>query len=157
MLSDASQPQYVAPPHLHWGWVFFLSLITLNIFGVIWLIVQANWTKRVRRGGKAFYWAIAYLCLLVFDFILAILLPASTVEWMRLPMAVAWLFAIYTLRSELENEPIGLTLGGIMTFFFSVLYFQYHLQDYPVEALGSASSYTRGQTLGLSGPPTHMS
>jgi hypothetical protein len=39
---------------------------------------------------------------------------------------------IYSIRNELQThynriEPIGLQLGGIMTFFFSFLYFQYHL------------------------------
>jgi hypothetical protein len=48
---------------------------------------------------------------------------------------VLWIVTIYVVRAELlkhykEREPIGLQLGGIMTFFFSFLYFQSRL--YPL-------------------------
>ena len=38
------------------------------------------------------------------------------------------------MRSELEEhfntvEPVGLSLSGVMTFFFGGLYFQYHIND----------------------------
>ena len=41
---------------------------------------------------------------------------------------------IFLIRSDLERhynerEPYGLQLNGLMTFFFSFLYFQYHLCD----------------------------
>ncbi len=47
----------------------------------------------------------------------------------------AWvvkLIARFTMRAELEEhfntvEPIGLSLSGVMTFFFGGLYFTYHL------------------------------
>ena len=43
-----------------------------------------------------------------------------------------WIVTIYVVRADLHfqyniREPIGLYLSGIMTFFFSFLYFQYHL------------------------------
>jgi hypothetical protein len=42
------------------------------------------------------------------------------------------LMAIFGMRSSLVRyfntvEPIGLRLSGVMTLFFSLLYFQYHL------------------------------
>jgi hypothetical protein len=41
---------------------------------------------------------------------------------------------IFSIRDELqkhynEREPIGLHLGGVLTFFFSYIYFQYHLHE----------------------------
>ena len=40
----------------------------------------------------------------------------------------------FSLRSSLEEyytsvEPMGLTLSGVMTFFFGDIYFQYHLNE----------------------------
>ena len=42
--------------------------------------------------------------------------------------------ARFSLRASLEEhfnsaEPIGLSLSGVMTFFFGGIYFQYHLSD----------------------------
>jgi hypothetical protein len=46
-------------------------------------------------------------------------------------IAIVALVAIFGMRSSLVRyyntvEPIGLKLSGVMTFFFSILYFQYH-------------------------------
>jgi len=42
-----------------------------------------------------------------------------------------WLVAAFNMRSSIEDhfntaEPIGLSLNGVLTFFFSIYYFQYH-------------------------------
>ena len=47
-------------------------------------------------------------------------------------IAVFWLIAIFGMRSSLVRyyntvEPMGLRLSGVMTFFFNIIYFQYHL------------------------------
>jgi hypothetical protein len=44
---------------------------------------------------------------------------------------IMWLVASFNMRSSLEEhynsaEPIALTLGPVMTFFFNIYYFQYH-------------------------------
>jgi hypothetical protein len=44
------------------------------------------------------------------------------------------LATIFLIRTDLERhsnerEPYGLQLGGVMTFFFSFIYFQYHLNE----------------------------
>ena len=41
------------------------------------------------------------------------------------------LITIFSMRSSIQTyynttEPIGLRLSGVMTFFFSIYYFQYH-------------------------------
>jgi hypothetical protein len=43
-----------------------------------------------------------------------------------------WFITVYVIRAELHfhynvREPVGLYLNGIMTFLFSLFYFQYHL------------------------------
>ena len=49
----------------------------------------------------------------------------------RLGGGIMWLVAAFNMRSSIEDhfnsaEPIGLSLNGVMTFFFSIYYFQYH-------------------------------
>ena len=49
----------------------------------------------------------------------------------RVVGAIMWLVAAFNMRSSIEEhyyskEPIGLSLNGVMTFFFNIYYFQYH-------------------------------
>jgi hypothetical protein len=44
---------------------------------------------------------------------------------------ITGLVAVFSMRKSISTyyttvEPIGLKLSGVMTFFFSILYFQYH-------------------------------
>jgi hypothetical protein len=46
--------------------------------------------------------------------------------------AIVYLFGVFAIRSAVEDyynskENIGLTLTGVMTFFFSTVYIQYHI------------------------------
>jgi len=54
---------FPAPPRLHWGIVFGLSVITLGIFGMIWMVVQANWVRKVTKNSKPLIWSLVYLLL----------------------------------------------------------------------------------------------
>ena len=53
---------------------------------------------------------------------------------MNLVYGILTLIGRFSLRSSLEQhynsaEPMGLSLSGVMTFFFGDIYFQYHLND----------------------------
>lgn len=53
---------------------------------------------------------------------------------MNLVYGILILVGRFSLRSSLERyynsvEPVGLSLGPIMTFFFGDIYFQYHLNE----------------------------
>jgi hypothetical protein len=53
---------------------------------------------------------------------------------LELAYVVVLLVGRFKLRTSLErhyntDEPMGLALGGVMTFFFGCIYFQYHLND----------------------------
>jgi hypothetical protein len=146
------------PPRLHWGWVLALQLLTRGFFELAWLIVQANWVRRVRGKSRAFPFSIALACLLplmilyvVFMAALMRLLGASFETWAGIivglwviSFVVLRLVTVFTLRSELQEEPIGIPLGGGMTFFFGTIYFQYHLRDWD-------GSLEPNGVLGLSG------
>jgi hypothetical protein len=154
------EPTRPSPPRLHWGWVLALNVVTLGIFGIIWMIVQANWVRKMRGKSTAFVLFLVYVGIIPAYMILLFIvfmfgLPTddpivSTSQGIvKVVMWVLGLMAIFTLRSELEQSPINIPLSGVMTFFFSSIYFQYNLWDYEVESGGGLP--TSG-VLGLSQP-----
>jgi hypothetical protein len=53
---------------------------------------------------------------------------------LRIVGVVLYLVAIFGMRSSIEEyyssiNPAGLSLSGVMTFFFNAAYFQYHLKE----------------------------
>jgi hypothetical protein len=132
--------QYPLPPSLHWGILVLLGVLTCGIFGWVWAFVQAAWVKKVDPQSKGLlYYGIAVG-------LLVLMFAAGFAEGMagrpgaanggiflicRLAGAIMWVVAAFNMRSSIEEhfnsgEPIGLSLNGVMTFFFSVYYFQYH-------------------------------
>jgi hypothetical protein len=154
------------PPRLHWGWVLGLSVVTLGIFGAIWLVVQGYWVRKMRGGRSAgYWWAVARGALLGLTFLFGMAIAAFAMVkpvpnlndlirtgdlWARLVGIALYLMAAFTLRGEIEGDPINIPLGGGMTFFFAPVYFQYHLYDYGLDSGGSGKA--SGVTgLGLGG------
>lgn len=138
-----------APPRLHWGWVFALTLVTFGIFAPVWLVVQSLWVKRATQNAKPFGWCLAYLLVLPATVVLAMIAgfaqalggaAGTMAQVMSMFLAllqfagfVIYLVAVFTLKGALEAQPIDIPLSGVMTFFFAPFYFQYHLYDYSVE------------------------
>lgn len=138
-----------APPRLHWGWVFGLSVITFGIFGSIWMVVQASWVKKATRNARPFWWCLAYLLCLPSLFLIAVAggitaalvhradvapqIGALVTLVFRIAMIVCYIGGAFSMKNALEAEPIDIPLSGVMTFFFAPFYFQYHLFDYNVE------------------------
>ncbi|SEG56821.1 hypothetical protein SAMN05421819_3596 [Bryocella elongata] len=154
------------PPRLHWGWVLALHLLTRGLFGAVWLLVQANWVRKVRGSSKAFVWSIVNLAVWpVVIFAGAVIGVATTLLHVDptessamlatfgvlvfLAVLILNLGTIFTLRSELEELPVGLSLGAIMTFFFGPIYFQYHLHTFSFDQVNT----TPGYSLGLNAAP----
>ena len=139
-----------SPPRLHWGWLLLLTVVTSGYFGIVWQMVQANWVRRVRGRSTALFLSIGYCAFFLMMFLVGVIfglmrVPEDSVAMSlfavtsRLGGFILLLCATYTLRSELQSEPIGLSLGGIMTFFFNVVYFQYFLHDYHLEEQSAGS------------------
>jgi len=141
---------YPAPPNLHWGICVLLTFITCFLFGIVWAFVQAAWVKRVQPNSKGIlYYSVAVgiwlLSIFVgfgFGFQMA-LHPRGTDpgSWLanlvflgtvfRVAIIIAAIVGNFNMRDSIEEhfntaEPIGLGLSGVMTFFFGILYFQYH-------------------------------
>ena len=135
---------YPLPPSLHWGICLLLGILTCGIFSVIWMMVQAVWIKKVQPNSKGVtYFGIA-IGLWLLSFVTGIFGVVSSAQTgvanpsyqalngiLSLAVCVFWIVAAFNMRSSIEEhyntaEPIGLTLSGVMTFFFNVYYFQYH-------------------------------
>jgi hypothetical protein len=129
------------PPDLHWALVILISALTFGLFGLIWAFKQAAFVKKIDPASKA-------VTLLVLTLLGAIVQGAlvyaamgasmntmaeiSMVELvLNLVLLVMGLVMVFGMRKSLVTyynsvEPIGLRLSGIMTFFFTLLYFQHH-------------------------------
>jgi hypothetical protein len=134
---------YPDPPNLHWGLVLLFAILTCGLFAFIWDFVQVLWMKRVEPQSKAFMYFIILVVLWLLNLgstigrttiMLHGGIPRTSALSICISLAVLALIIVYrfTMRASLEEhfngpEPIGLRLGGVMTFFFGGLYFQYHL------------------------------
>ena len=132
--------QYPPPPSLHWGLVVLFGVLTCGFFGWVWAFVQAAWVKKVQPESKALLYYGISISLLVFMIIAAFTAGATGRAGdvngpiflvLRLGGGIMWLVAAFNMKSSIEEhfnsaEPLGLSLNGVMTFFFSVYYFQYH-------------------------------
>ncbi len=132
------------PPNLHWAVVLVLAIITFGIFGLIWLFVEAAWIRKVRPQSRGLYWLVGYIASAVLAGFLIETSPGVAVIF-NLATIVLYLVAIFTMRSDLEDcyamlTPGGNSLSGVMTFFFSFVYFQYHLCEIREAASTAASS-----------------
>jgi GYF domain 2/Domain of unknown function (DUF4234) len=136
--------QYPPPPNLHWGLCIFLSVITCGIFSLVWILVEALWVKKIQPASKA----VTYFGIVAALWLLSLVLsisggitmaktghPDSSLQGIQgiigLSYAVLWVVGAFSMRESIEEhfnsaEPIGLSLSGVMTFFFNVWYFQYH-------------------------------
>ena len=128
------------PPSLHWALVLILAMFSGGLFGFIWFCIQAGYVKRIDPSSKArMLIVLAVLGSLlqvavVFGGVAAGDMVAAPLIGMviSLASAVLGIAAVFSMRSSLVThfntaEPVGLRLSGVMTFFFSILYFQYHL------------------------------
>lgn len=119
------------PPSLHWSVVLVLTFLTLGLFGVIWLFVQARFIQKVYPVGYGVFWLMAWLAF-------CLILIAARFEGhigfailFRLLASASYLGGLFSMKSSLEayynnKENMGLRLSSVMVYFFSVFYFQYH-------------------------------
>jgi len=146
-------PRYLG---IDWWWLLLVLIVEGTVrhylpippwipsITVVWMVVQAAWLRSAEPRSKALYF---YLAMAVID--LGLALAPSTVNWLGdgsstvggvigasigLLDAGLTIVGIFVFRSEMEDhfnltDPLGLGLSGVMTFFFSVFYFQYHFHE----------------------------
>lgn len=128
---------YSDPPNLHWVVLLIISIFTFGFFGLVWVFVQAIWMRSVAPQSRAIVYytgAVAiYALYFVFSVDLAVHHERSGYPLLLSLIALIFIYAgRFSLRNSLERhfnsvEHIGLVLGGVMTFFFGEIYFQYHI------------------------------
>jgi hypothetical protein len=128
---------YPPPPSLHWGLVILFAVLTCGIFLWVWGIVQAAWMKKVQPTSKAMIYYITAIAMHSLAIVVSVAAPSavrSAGGLVNLCGSVLWLVGAFNMRSSIEEhynsaEPIGLQLSGVMTFFFNIVYFQYHFHQ----------------------------
>ena len=144
----APAPELVPlPPNLHW--VVLLVCLVLGqlfasalwmIFNWVWALILANWARKLSGNNKAMVMVAMYPAGLVAG-LFAIGFGAATDSGGALAAVggilifaglIVYIFGIFKIRDAMEEyynsrENIALTLSGVMTFFFSTIYLQYHV------------------------------
>jgi hypothetical protein len=133
------------PPNLHWAILLviliagqLLALLSL-LFNWVWVFILANWARRLSGNNKAMVLVAMYPAgflagILSFGFSAAQNSPGASAIGGLLIFGglIAYIVGIFKIREAMEEyyntrENIALTLSGVMTFFFSIIYLQYHI------------------------------
>ena len=137
----ASFPNSPIPPGMHWFLVIVLSAVTFGLFGLIWAFRQAAFVRKIDPSSKAVTLLVLNLLgAMVMVGLVFAAMQASTntmaeillVELvLNVILLVMGLVMVFSMRKSMVTyynsvEPIGLRLSGVMTFFFSLIYFQFH-------------------------------
>jgi hypothetical protein len=131
---------YPDPPNLHWALVLLIGFFTCGLFSVVWCFVQAAWMRKVNPRSNAIFFYLGYAVIGYAGSIVRVALMVMSGfhrPYIALGILISLLslvfgeLAFFDMRRSMEEhfngpEPIGLTLSGVMTFFFGPLYFQYH-------------------------------
>lgn len=126
-------PVPLPPGSLHWGLVLLFMVITLGLFGTIWAFVQANWVRKIDRQSKAILLLVIAVVLSITGNVISLTGEAPLLALAVLLGSVACgISAMFSMRASIVRhynsvEMMGLRLSGVMTFFFGILYLQYHL------------------------------
>ncbi len=127
------------PPNLHWAFVLLFSVLTLGIFGFVWLLIEANFVRKLDPDYTPMSLAIAgFIAIHAGNFFRATSMHTLSGSGMHgtgillvLAGACCSLSARFRMRQILITyynsvEPIGLFLSSVMTFFFGTFYLQHH-------------------------------
>lgn len=128
------------PPNLPWLVVLLMNIasrlwIGFVLFNFAWTFVLANWARKLNGNVNILVLVAMYPA----GFIAGIAAFAVNPEngqaiagLLILGGAIAYLVGIFKIRAAMEEyynstENIGLSLSGVMTFFFSTIYLQFHV------------------------------
>ena len=137
-------PKPYLAPGLHWAVVLLLDIVTLGWFEIGWGLYLSLWIRKVRPLTNATFWYSLYAVAFTLCF-LVICLNAIDPETysgslhgipyflLRIGTLVVSIGSRYSLAWTVQDyfnsgENYRLRLSGIMIFFFSIIYLQYHLQ-----------------------------
>lgn len=120
------------PPNLNWIVVLILNALTRGLFELIWMFVQARYTKKLDRESKGMLLYAAGASALILGGALTTVSgdAAAVGGLLMLAGIILDLFGRFSLVNSLQCYfmAVGLNLrfSGPMTFFFGSIYIQYH-------------------------------
>jgi hypothetical protein len=137
--SAPPEPTSPLPPNLHWALVLILGLFTRQLFNIAWAFVLANWARRLSGNNKAMVYVAMYPAGVLSGMVAFVV--AAQMHHQEVAMVggvlflaglIFYILGVFKIRDAMEEyynsrERIGLTLSGAMTFFFSTVYLQYHV------------------------------
>jgi hypothetical protein len=150
---DGVDPQYPPPPRVHWlvllvAWWAASFLIALSvperyralansILVDAWAFYLCHWIGRLDPEARSPFWCDVSVVVELGCAGLSSIHHSSDlmnlcIGLLGIASGILGIVTIFLIRSDLEKhynsrEQAGLSLSGVMTFFFSFLYFQYHL------------------------------
>lgn len=136
VVTSAEPPLVPLPLNLHWSIVLIFFLLGGQLFSPLWALVQANWARKLCGEKKPMVLVAMYPTGLFALFLTAVLYPDAA--WLGamffLAGVIAYIIGLFSIKLAMEEyynstENIGLRLSGAMTFFFNVIYFQYHINS----------------------------
>ena len=124
------------PPNWHWAIVLVLGLVTRQLFNLVWALIQANWARKLISDNKPMVLVAMYPAAMVAGGMMVGMFPKSGLAGLGglfiLAGAIVYLFGVFSIKAAMEEyynsvENIGLSMSGVMTFFFSTVYIQFHI------------------------------
>ena len=132
-----NQPTTPLPPQLHWALVLLFTILTLGIFFIVWIFIQAVWVKKIHPKSNAITLMVIYLVLVLLGQAISggsekdsnEAAAASMLVFIGAIVSIVGIFSIRRSMIDYYNkvEPIGLRLSGALTFFLGVFYLQHHM------------------------------
>ncbi len=138
---------YPDPPNVHWVLDLLLWFLTCSLFNKVYILVQAAWLQRIQPNSKGLMLYIIATVIAVINifasFSLVVVVMShhgampprhpltSLLGLLYICMVIGARFAMRSALEEHYNvqEPIGLRLDPVMTFFFGGIYFQYKFNE----------------------------
>lgn len=124
-------------PNLHWGILLLLEIVTRQLFNLIWSLVQANWARKLIKDNKPLVLVAMYPAGMITGIMAEVVGHGGDAAGIAAALCIfggliAYIIGIFAIRSAMEEyynstENIGLSMSGAMTFFFSTIYIQYHI------------------------------
>lgn len=114
--------------------MLILGLVTRQLFNLVWALIQANWARKLTGDNKPMVLVAMYPAGIVAGVLTMVLYKdaAALGGLFIIAGAIVYLFGVFSIKAAMEEyynstENIGLTLTRVMTFFFSTVYIQYHI------------------------------
>jgi hypothetical protein len=124
------------PPNWHWAIVLVLGIVTRQLFNLVWALIQANWARRLINDNKPMVLVAMYPAGMVAGILSIALFRGQALAALGglfiIAGAIVYIVGVFSIKNAMEEyytttENIGLSLSGVMTFFFSTVYLQYHI------------------------------